>query len=120
VWFVFFEGWADDMVVWYEKLDMLLLPSRFEGVPVVMLEAMHWKIPIVASDCDGMAEMLPEEWLFPRDDGARMIGCIKNTLENGQERHLVQNQQRVAKLDIASFRKGFVDAVLTCLERECS
>ncbi len=113
-----FEGWVDDMAAWYEKLDMLLLPSRFEGVPVVMLEAMHWKIPIIASNCDGMAEMLPEEWLFPLNDGEKMILCIKDTLENDQERQLVQNQQRVAELDTASFRTGFLDAVLTCLERE--
>ncbi len=115
---VCFEGWADDMAVWYEKLDMLLLPSRFEGVPVVMLEAMYWKIPVVASQCDGMAEMLPEKWLFPVNDGRKMIRCIKGILENDQDKHLVRNRQVVAGLDTASFRAGFRNAVHTCLERE--
>src|SRR5205823_3483633 len=49
----------------YAAIDMLLIPSRFEGVPLVMLEAMAYNVPIVASDSDGMSEMLPREWLFP-------------------------------------------------------
>ena len=115
---VCFEGWVDDMAVWYKKLDMLLLPSRFEGVPVVMLEAMYWKIPVVASRCDGMAEMLPEEWLFPVDDGEKMIRCMKNIFENNQEKYLVRNRRVVADLDTASFRMEFRKAVLSCLKRE--
>ncbi|MCI5194032.1 MAG: glycosyltransferase [Candidatus Electrothrix sp. AU1_5] len=115
---VTFEGWTDNMAAWYKKLDMLLLPSRFEGVPVVMLEAMHWKIPIVASQCDGMTEMLPEEWLFPVNDGEKMIRCMKETLEHDQERYLRRNRELVAKLDTASFRRGFRNAVLSCLKRE--
>ncbi|MCI5129865.1 MAG: glycosyltransferase, partial [Candidatus Electrothrix sp. AUS3] len=47
---VTFEGWTDNMAAWYKKLDMLLLPSRFEGVPVVMLEAMHWRIHVVFAE----------------------------------------------------------------------
>lgn len=113
-----FEGWADDMSAWYEKLDMVLLPSRFEGVPVVMLEAMHWKIPVVGSKCDGMAEMLPEEWLFPVNDGRKMILCLKDILENDQIKFLVRNQQVVAGLDTAAFRTGFCNAVLACLKKE--
>ena len=115
---VCFEGWVDDMAAWYKQLDMLLLPSRFEGVPVVMLEAMSWKIPVVASRCDGMAEMLPEEWLFPVNDGKKMIRCMKNIFENNQEKYLVRNREIVAGLDTASFRMKFRNAVLSCLKRE--
>lgn len=115
---VTFEGWTDNMAAWYKKVDMLLLPSRFEGVPVVMLEAMYWKIPIVASRCDGMAEMLPDEWLFSVNDGGEMIRCMKNILENDQEKHLFRNQEVVAGLNTDSFRRGFRNAVLSCLERE--
>ena len=115
---VFFEGWVDNMAAWYKNLDMLLLPSRFEGVPVVMLEAMYLKIPIVASQCDGMEEMLPKEWLFPVRDGGKMIHCIKDVIENDHEKHLVRNHQVVAGLDIASFQTGFRNAVLKCLKRE--
>jgi glycosyltransferase involved in cell wall biosynthesis len=40
--------------------DVLIVPSRAEAVPVVVLEAMSRGMPIVASDVGEVAEMLPD------------------------------------------------------------
>ena len=51
--------------------DLLVLPSRFEGLPLVALEAMAAGLPIVASDAPGNAEMLEHGrsgWLAPAGD----------------------------------------------------
>jgi len=112
---VSFEGWIDDMTVWYRRLDAVLLPSRFEGVPVVMLEAMRWGVPVLASNLDGMAEMLPEDWCFPVNDGQEMIRRLKTMLAEDQQEHVLRNRRRVDQLDLASFRAGFREAVCACL-----
>jgi len=39
--------------------DLLLMPSRWEGVPLVMLEAMSYGLPILASDIDVFRDYLP-------------------------------------------------------------
>lgn len=39
--------------------DLLMLPSRWEGVPLVMLEAMQIGLPILASGIDVFTEYLP-------------------------------------------------------------
>lgn len=65
--------WCDNPGKVYAGLDMLLIPSRFEGVPLVMLEAMLCKLPIVAANVDGMAELLPPDWLFPPEDHSAVI-----------------------------------------------
>jgi glycosyltransferase involved in cell wall biosynthesis len=57
--------WSRDPQQIYAGLDMLMIPSRFEGVPLVMLEAMGYRLPIIASNVDAMAELLPASWLFP-------------------------------------------------------
>jgi glycosyltransferase involved in cell wall biosynthesis len=68
--------WSDNPAEIFGGIDMLLIPSRFEGVPLVMLEAMSCGLPVVGSDVDGMAELLPEAWLFPSGNSRAMIDTL--------------------------------------------
>jgi glycosyltransferase involved in cell wall biosynthesis len=43
---------------WYEMADVLLLTSRFEGLPLVLYEAMAMGLPSVAPDVGGISELL--------------------------------------------------------------
>lgn len=47
---VHFAGWRQDVVEWLKTADALLFPSRTEGCPNVVLEAMVAGCPVVASD----------------------------------------------------------------------
>jgi len=68
-----FMAWQKDPSLLYASLDALLIPSRYEGVPLVMLEAMFYRIPVLASDVDGMADVLPKECLFHSGDAEEMV-----------------------------------------------
>ena len=50
--------------------DLFLMPSRFEGLPLVALEAALANLPIVATNAPGLTEALPENhpWLAELDD----------------------------------------------------
>lgn len=53
-------GWTSTgMDAVYGALDLLALPSRYEGVPLAMMEALARRLPVIASDSDGMASWLP-------------------------------------------------------------
>ena len=66
-----------------EEADMLILPSFAEGVPVVLMEAMATRIPVIASQVGGVAELVEEGksgFLIPAGDvdtlTARMVSLF--------------------------------------------
>jgi glycosyltransferase involved in cell wall biosynthesis len=112
-----FSPWVKDPSTVYAGIDLLLLPSRFEGVPVVMLEAMYHHRPVVASDADGMKELLPKSWLFTPGDGEdmlRVIQCVRNADVRDQ---LDRNHRFVCSFrNVSSYRAGFASAMVSFLQ----
>lgn len=70
---VFNLPWTDNTAPFYAAIDALLLPSRYEGVPLAMLEALANGIPVAATDRDGMRDWLPQEWRFNYRDMASAL-----------------------------------------------
>lgn len=52
-----FLGAVSDRPAIYHALDALVLPSRFEGLPMTVLEAMASGVPVLASAVDGVREI---------------------------------------------------------------
>lgn len=55
-----FLGFVREMTELYPAVDFLLLTSKYEGLPITILEAMANGVPIVASKLDGIAEVLTD------------------------------------------------------------
>jgi len=75
-----FLGMVRDMRAFYASCDLLVLPSRSEGCPNIVLEAMAMKVPVVASDTTATREVvthLRDGFLFPVGD----IDQLSETVE---------------------------------------
>lgn len=73
---VIFSGYVADTRLVYLAADLLLMPSRYEGLPMTLLEAMAMGLPVVASKLDGIAEVISdgaEGFLAPSDDAALFV-----------------------------------------------
>jgi glycosyltransferase involved in cell wall biosynthesis len=53
-------GYVADTAPLFDAIDFLLMPSRFEGLPMAMLEAMAMRVPVIASRLDGIAEAIDD------------------------------------------------------------
>lgn len=54
------RGLVEDVDSLYRRMDVLLLPSRRDSFPRVVMEAMCHGLPVVASRVDGLPEMIQE------------------------------------------------------------
>lgn len=88
--------WQENLDEVYSAIDVLLISSKAEGVPLVMLEALARRIPVVGTDRDGMQTWLPREWRFPFGHQDLMKKCLDHALLGGGtdwtaiEAHLAQ------------------------------
>lgn len=55
---VTFHGWQKQTIPFYNRMDMLLLPSHTEGLPNAVLEAMAMNVPVAATDVGGVSDLL--------------------------------------------------------------
>ena len=66
-----------------KESTVCVLPSRWEGMPNVILEAMASGCPVIASDVEGCRELIQPEltgWLFPPDSIAGLTACLNEAL----------------------------------------
>ena len=59
---VSFEGWVntDRLAECYRQTDAFVLTSLYEGIPVVLMEAMAMEIPCVAPRITGIPELIED------------------------------------------------------------
>jgi glycosyltransferase involved in cell wall biosynthesis/tetratricopeptide (TPR) repeat protein len=78
-------GVQSPIAVWYEIMDILVLSSRNEGLPNVLLEAQYLGIPVVASEVGGVREvMVPgiSGWPVPDVTGEKLAERVMWILQN--------------------------------------
>ena len=76
-----FHGNQSSMDEHWNKIDILLMPSRFEGLPMVALEAMARRIPVIAFDVGALGKIVQHGrngWLIKADD----INSFQQKIEN--------------------------------------
>jgi glycosyltransferase involved in cell wall biosynthesis len=69
-------------------LELVVLPSRSEGLPFALLEAMALGRPVVATAVGGCPEVVDEGrtgLLVPAGDPAALAGAISRLLERPEE-----------------------------------
>ena len=85
-----FPGRVDNPGPWLQRADLFVLPSRYEGFPNALCEAMAHGCPVVAADCpSGPREIVRENIdgiLVDSEDSSALADGIKALIENPSER----------------------------------
>jgi len=77
---IFFAGFADDeqLVGFYRENDVFVLPTLFEGMPTVVLEAMSYSMPVIVTDVGATLELVDDKngFVIEKSD----VKSLKNAL----------------------------------------
>ncbi|MEV5881759.1 glycosyltransferase [Streptomyces sp. NPDC052020] len=104
-----FAGAVADAVPWYRAADLVVLPSRWEGIALAPLEAMACGRPVVLTDVDGAREVLPPalapHCLVPPADPAALAGAVTTLLLDPALRASAARQGRAHVLSVHDVRR---------------
>jgi glycosyltransferase involved in cell wall biosynthesis len=77
----------EELPGWYRRASLLVLPSRSEGVPNVVLEALACGTPVIATRVGGVPEVVDGDRLVAPGDPDALAAAIEAALS--QERQAI-------------------------------
>ena len=80
-----FSGFARDVAAVFSALDIVVFPSLWEGTPLTAFEVLAMGKPIVATDADGLLDVLQDgrdALVVPKADAAALAAGIVRLIED--------------------------------------
>jgi glycosyltransferase involved in cell wall biosynthesis len=110
-----FVPWTAEIGPLLRSLDVFVLPSRYEGLPLVVLEAMAAGAPVVAADVGAVSEAVvsgENGLLVPAGDAPALAAGIRRLLDDEPMRERLAAQAREtwrSRFTAERMQQGYVD-----------
>ena len=78
---------------YYTQMDLVIIPSRFEGFGLTAIEAMNYGVPVVASNVDGLKEIIQDDnfgILTDTSNPSSLANAIVHLLEDVNKRKSIK------------------------------
>jgi glycosyltransferase involved in cell wall biosynthesis len=103
-----FAGFARDVARVVSAFDLTVFPSLWEGTPLTVFEALAMGKPIVATDADGLLDVLTHErdaLIVPKRDPRALASAMVRLIDEADTRSRLGREARATgqQYDIAAF-----------------
>lgn len=93
-------GWRKDILALMSSADIVLLPSYSEGMPLVLLEAMSLRKPVIATKVGAIPDMIAHGengFIIERNDVNGIVESVRNITENNLQAEFGINGESTIK-----------------------
>jgi glycosyltransferase involved in cell wall biosynthesis len=83
-WTVQVNGPVPNLIAQMPQFDLMIMPSRYEGLALIAIEAALLGLPVIATDGPGIREGFPQDypWLARAGDAASFASLLQAALDN--------------------------------------
>jgi glycosyltransferase involved in cell wall biosynthesis/SAM-dependent methyltransferase len=117
-------GEVRDIQPWLRSYDVLILPSRLDGRPVVVMEALALGVPVIASRVGALPEIITDGvngFLAEPGDVDAFVQHLRWIVRNPEQLVILKQQARTyaeEKLDVNAMLASYEDRLLWVLRPE--
>lgn len=107
-----FMGVQSNIPYWVSKADIGVLSTHWEGLPLTIIEMMAGGLPVIASDVDGVQQVVKDAGiLFPEGNEKALAEMINQLIENPDYRKQIAERcyERASLYDIRQTVKGYIE-----------
>ena len=107
----------NDVFSWLDEIDIYVQPSKQEGLPRALIEAMSRGLPCLGASTGGIPELITNEFIFPNGKNSvnEIVKIItkfnKNTMKSQAKRNFVESKKYDEKL-IDDKRTMFIEMII--------
>lgn len=112
----------DEIFALLDRSDLLVMPSRTEGLPRAMIEAMARGVPCIGTDVGGIPELLDERHMVSPDRADALAALVERVMGDPAERAAMSRRNIEMARDYVSDildlrRRQFYEATQAASER---
>lgn len=113
-----------EMASFYDNIDIYIQPSKLEGMPRSVIEAMSHGCPVLGSNVGGIPELIDQECLFQKENITQIAKAIVNIINQDMSKYAKCNFEKAKKYtsdQLDRIRKDFYDQFLAeYFNKDCS
>ena len=122
---IHFPGKVKDVAAWYKSSDIFVSTSECESFGMVILEAMAWSLPVVATDTDSATDLVKNNvngLIVPREDENALAYALQRLINDKERRTEMGREGRkiAAAYDAKLITREYRDRILDAYNKEHS
>ena len=103
-----------EVMEWIDTQDVIILPSRSEGLPRCIVESMSRACPCITSNVCGMPELINNRWVHDPESSDTLALMLKEMTENTENlktaaKENFENSKRFLRYVLAEKRNAFLN-----------